>query len=400
MAASPAGTIIYPGSGAITDSVGRVWSIDSNGKVVQNGQIDHRTDSVLQMAYDSNGVVWQENANDLWWKYDPPNQDWRPFVGTSTVPIPFTPSPNGTKGSNIVDNSGNKWSIVGGQVAVDGNVDPATANVTNLAFVNGKVWQENASGLWWSKTTPAGTWSPDPGTRIDPVSGSSTSPAAGNNTPPSPPTQTTVTLYREPFNGEPSITFDKPGVYDLSKIAMESWNDQVSSVKTTSNLGHPASASFATFYGNINYNNTAVAPTLAPTSTQRPDQNWISTLQPGDYPLASQWAMKDDTLSSVYLGPSTTVELFRDPFFLGHHITLATSDPDLRKDMMTSWDNQASSIKVSGGDATVYDSPNPKSVLGKYPGTTYTFHSGDQVNDLNTWPTLNWSNRISSVSIP
>jgi hypothetical protein len=99
MAASPAGTIIYPANGTITDSAGNAWSIDTAGKVVQNGQADTRTDRVLQIAYDSSGAVWQENADDLWWKYDPSIKDWSPAGGAPTVPIPFTPSPSGTKGS-------------------------------------------------------------------------------------------------------------------------------------------------------------------------------------------------------------------------------------------------------------------------------------------------------------
>ena len=42
----------------------------------------------------------------------------------------------------------------GGQVAVNGTTDTTTANVTELAYVNGKVWQENASNLWWGKDQP------------------------------------------------------------------------------------------------------------------------------------------------------------------------------------------------------------------------------------------------------
>jgi hypothetical protein len=38
--------------------------------------------------------------------------------------------------------------IHGGQDAVNGTVDATPPNVTELAYVNGTVWQENAGSLW------------------------------------------------------------------------------------------------------------------------------------------------------------------------------------------------------------------------------------------------------------
>ncbi|HBK09297.1 MAG TPA: hypothetical protein DDZ81_26130 [Acetobacteraceae bacterium] len=59
----------------------------------------------------------------------------------------------------ITDASGNQWTITAtGQVAVNGVADATTANVTELAYVNQEVWQENASNLWWSKTSPTASW--------------------------------------------------------------------------------------------------------------------------------------------------------------------------------------------------------------------------------------------------
>ena len=72
--------------------------------------------------------------------------------------------------ASIVDASGNAWSISNGQVAVNGVVDRTTANVTELAYVNGRIWQENSNGLWWSKTAPSDAWSG--GSSTNPVSGS------------------------------------------------------------------------------------------------------------------------------------------------------------------------------------------------------------------------------------
>jgi Cellulase (glycosyl hydrolase family 5) len=68
---------------------------------------------------------------------------------TSTPTPTPTPSANDTvvkAGSTaaITDASGNLWTITsGGQVAVNGAADTTTANVVEIAYVNGVVWQEN-----------------------------------------------------------------------------------------------------------------------------------------------------------------------------------------------------------------------------------------------------------------
>lgn len=70
----------------------------------------------------------------------------------------------------LVDNSGNAWGInSAGVVTVNGIVDTTTANVVKLAWVSGTIWQENASLLWWGKTTPTGAWAPSNGTPVSPL---------------------------------------------------------------------------------------------------------------------------------------------------------------------------------------------------------------------------------------
>ncbi|HYZ24317.1 MAG TPA: hypothetical protein VE690_19360 [Rhodopila sp.] len=76
-----------------------------------------------------------------------------------------------TAGSSaaITDASGNQWTITnGGQVAVNGSADTATAHVAELAYVNGEVWQES-NNLWWGKTSPTAAWSPTNGTASSPL---------------------------------------------------------------------------------------------------------------------------------------------------------------------------------------------------------------------------------------
>jgi hypothetical protein len=175
---------IFGSSGVITDAAGDVWSITSTGQVAVNGVPDPTTANVLELAY-INGVVWQKNSADMWWSKTSPNAAWEPPYGTSVPPLPVAASPNDTVAfittpnstttpqvPTVVDASGNTWTInASGQVAVNGVVDQTTANVIELAYVNGTVWHENSSGLWWSKTSPASAWEPPYGTSANPVQG-------------------------------------------------------------------------------------------------------------------------------------------------------------------------------------------------------------------------------------
>ena len=93
----------------------------------------------------------------------------------ATKPPAATPSADDTRvlaGSSnaIVDASGNRWTISSGNlVAVNGVPDTTTGNVTELAYVGGKVWQENSGSLWWGETSPSSAWAPAAGTSTSPL---------------------------------------------------------------------------------------------------------------------------------------------------------------------------------------------------------------------------------------
>ena len=173
-------TVVAAGSSApIVDATGNKWTITSGAQVAVNGNADTTTAGVIELAY-VNGTIWQENGAKLWWGETQPNASWAPTAGTAVSPLPAPPapppkSPNDTvvmAGSTaaIVDASANHWTISsGGQIAVNGTIDPSTANVEELAYVNGEVWQENASKLWWGKTSPTAAWSPNAGTSTSPL---------------------------------------------------------------------------------------------------------------------------------------------------------------------------------------------------------------------------------------
>lgn len=173
-------TLVTAGQ-SITDAAGNVWTITAGGQVAVNGQVDPTTANVTHLAF-VNGLVWQENTQDLWWSKSTPSGAWSPTYGTSVVPlaIPNVSVNDSVIGANtnaasanpsITDASGNIWAIANGQVTVNGAVDPTTANVIELAYVNGTIWQENSAGLWFGKTAPADRWTPTYGTLTNPVTG-------------------------------------------------------------------------------------------------------------------------------------------------------------------------------------------------------------------------------------
>jgi hypothetical protein len=174
-AASANDTVVKAGSTTvITDTSGNQWTITNGGQVAVNGTADTTTSNVIELAY-VNGTIWEENSSNLWWGETQPNSSWAQDYAGAASPLPVIPSANDAvvrAGSSaaITDASGNKWTITSsGQVAVNGTVDTTTANVTELAYVNGEVWQENTSNLWWGKTTPADVWGPGPGTPTSPL---------------------------------------------------------------------------------------------------------------------------------------------------------------------------------------------------------------------------------------
>jgi serralysin len=108
-------------------------------------------------------------------------------VGPAPAPAP-TPSANGTvvmarASAAITDTSGNEWTITsGGQVAVNGVADAITGGVIELAYVNGTIWQENSSHLWWGETQPNDSWAPTAGTSTSPLPSGPITTGAGSDT--------------------------------------------------------------------------------------------------------------------------------------------------------------------------------------------------------------------------
>jgi hypothetical protein len=81
---------------------------------------------------------------------------------------------SGAASPSITDLSANNWTIKDGHVAVNGIIDPTTANVVELAYVRGQIMHENSNGLWWGKLRPVDSWQPQTGTPANPVTGAFT----------------------------------------------------------------------------------------------------------------------------------------------------------------------------------------------------------------------------------
>lgn len=154
----------------IVDTYGTTWSIIGD-QVAADGIVDVSTNRVTQLAF-ANGKIWQENTDNLWWsKAGSYDTSWSPDGGSPTNPLPQSPDNSVVSRPDqfLVDASGTTWTIVKGQVAVNGIIDDSTNRVTELAYENGTVWQENTDNLWWSNNPATDTWDPPGGTATSPV---------------------------------------------------------------------------------------------------------------------------------------------------------------------------------------------------------------------------------------
>ncbi len=175
-------------SAAITDANGDVYTLSSDNRMLVNGAEVSGGEGTSELDY-SNGTLYaQDQASGAWYTYSggiagtftassaPGNLGSSSSTPPTSTSVP-TASPNDTGVTTgataaITDASGNTWTITSdGQAAVNGTADTTTANVVELAYVDGEMWQENTANLWWSKANPAASWSPANGTPSSPLNG-------------------------------------------------------------------------------------------------------------------------------------------------------------------------------------------------------------------------------------
>jgi hypothetical protein len=260
-AASANGTTI-PSATQIIDGSGNVWTVTA-GVVYEGGALAGYSNGVTRLLYDNN-LVYQENAAGGWWSWN--GTTWvastAPAVsgvcGTAnatpakTAPAanlcttgaasavsgsgPWTwscgalnggttascaaslaapavvASPNGTtipSATQIVDASGNVWTVVAGVVYEKGALAGYSNGVTLLVYENNVVYQENAAGGWWSWT--GSTWAGS----TDPVVAAAKPTISG--------TPATSDMTGEAYSFVPTTTNTAGGTLAFSIASMPAW---------------------------------------------------------------------------------------------------------------------------------------------------------------------------------
>lgn len=165
--ASPNGTYKTGVGASVTDAQGVVYAINGNGQITIGGKVDPTTARVDALGF-FNGQVWQKNAYNLWFSKTSATATWVDFPpgGGNPMPVPAALgndqgilASSGAPYNQFYDTHGNLWQVnAAGQIVIDGRVDTTTARVVEMALVNGRIWQENADGNWYSKMKPADAW--------------------------------------------------------------------------------------------------------------------------------------------------------------------------------------------------------------------------------------------------
>ena len=161
---------------AITDASGNIWTITSGGQVAVNATAEPTTAKVIELAYVNSASLAGERQRPV------VGQDQPKRVMGTRRGHQRQPAARGVPKRYDVDCRIDRRDhrlqrqhldvTSGGQVAVNGTADTTTANVTELAYVNGEVWQENASNLWWGKTSPTAVVGTGGGHQHQPAAGS------------------------------------------------------------------------------------------------------------------------------------------------------------------------------------------------------------------------------------
>lgn len=136
------------------------FSFNTAKKVVINGTADNTTSNAVELAY-VNGNLWYENSSGTWFQYLGTPGSYS--AGTSTSPLPVVsgnPTVVTTVGPVITSANYTTFSISSaGTILINGVSDSTTANVIELAYVSGNLWQKNQAGNWYEYLGSPGAYS-------------------------------------------------------------------------------------------------------------------------------------------------------------------------------------------------------------------------------------------------
>jgi hypothetical protein len=154
--ASTNGATIPPNN-ALVDASGNTWTLVASStegnQIAEDGTVNPITANVTVLLYD-NGQIYQKNAAGTWYVASSSSSiGW--VAGTPPTSASGTTLPSA---QSIIDSSGNIWTLVassteGNQIAENGTVNPITANVTELLYDNGNVYQVNTAGTWYEASS-------------------------------------------------------------------------------------------------------------------------------------------------------------------------------------------------------------------------------------------------------
>ena len=150
---SPSGTTI-PSASQIVDASGDVWTV-SGGEDYVNGIAEGAAYIVTLLYY--NGSMYLVDQGGYWYVHDSPGK-WTLISGDPRMGgAPASPSGSTIpSASQIVDASGDVWTVWGGYDYVNGAAEGAAFIVT-LLYYNGDIYLVDQGGNWYVHDSP-GKW--------------------------------------------------------------------------------------------------------------------------------------------------------------------------------------------------------------------------------------------------
>jgi hypothetical protein len=169
----------------LVDTAGNRWTVAS-GVVYENAKTAGYSANVIALLF-YGGVIYQENMAKLWWSWN--GTTWV-YVGAD--PRKVSAGDTSTPAASVlVDGGHDVWTVVSGVVYRNGAKAGYSAQVIELLYLGGVIYQENSAKGWWKWS--GGAWV----AVSDPVS-SPPPPAPPPTTPPpapSPPATGTSWVY-------------------------------------------------------------------------------------------------------------------------------------------------------------------------------------------------------------
>lgn len=146
--------IIVPPATSVIDATGEVFTIVS-AQVAVNGVVDTTTSFVVNLLYWNHNVYQYNGAN--WYFKSISTATWQGPVPDPRIPVESTQGTTVPPSASVIDASGETFTIVSSQVAVNGVVDTTTSFVVQLLYWNHNVYQYNG-GSWYFKAISTAVW--------------------------------------------------------------------------------------------------------------------------------------------------------------------------------------------------------------------------------------------------